>query len=225
MKKILASVLFIALCFSLSAQTFNFGIKGGINSQKIIGGENTGGYTFSDLRADSKAGYHVGVFARMGGKRLYLQPECLYSVKKSSYGMNWAIDGIQELTYSSQTFDQTFDLKSIQVPLLLGLKLINLKVVSLRVFTGPAMSVILKDSQIKLSDSGSPVVDPTLYDPKYFKNNVWDWQAGGGLDIGNLVLDVRYEWGLTNITETNPQKISFNNKGNTFTFSVGFKFL
>ena len=120
---------------------------------------------------------------------------------------------------------QSFDIKSLQVPLLLGYKLINLKVVSLRVFTGPAMSVILDNSQIKFTKSGSVVVDPSIYNPKDFKNNVWDWQAGAGIDIANLVFDVRYEWGLTNFTDSNSQKISFNNKGKTLSFSVGFKFL
>ncbi len=223
MKKIFASVVFIGFCFSLSAQTFNLGIKGGINSQKIITGNNAGGnsYTLSDLRSDAKMGFNIGAFARLGGKKLYLQPEILYTVKKASNEMN---------LYGNQTFavpasSQSFNLKSVQVPLLLAYKLINLKVVSLRVFTGPAMSVILDNSEIKLTNSGSVIVDPTVYDPKYLKNNVWDWQAGGGIDIGNLVFDVRYEWGLTNVTDLNPEKISFNNKGNTFTFSVGLKFL
>jgi hypothetical protein len=223
MKKILASAVFIGFCFSLSAQTFDFGIKGGINSSKIITGSNTGtnSYTLSDLRSDVKTGYNIGAFMRLGGKRLYLQPEILYTVKKANNEMNL----IGNQTFAIPASSQSFNLKSVQVPLLLGCKLINLKIVSLRVFTGPAMSVILDNSEIKLTNSGSVIVDPSVYDPKNFKSNVWDWQAGGGIDVGNLVFDVRYEWGLTNVSDLNPQTISFNNKGNTLTFSVGFKFL
>jgi hypothetical protein len=221
MKKIFALFVFTGYCLSLYAQTFDFGIKGGINSSKIITGSSTGtnSYTLSDLRSDVKTGYNIGAFMRLGGKKLYLQPEFLYTVKKASNEMN--LNGNEN--FATPVSSQSFDLKSLQVPLLLGYKLINLKIVSLRVFTGPAMSVILDNSQIKLTNSGSVVVDPSVYDPKNFKKNVWDWQAGGGLDIGNLVLDVRYEWGLTNVSELNPGKIGFNNKGNTFTFSVGFK--
>jgi hypothetical protein len=108
---------------------------------------------------------------------------------------------------------------------LLGYKLIDLKLASIRVFTGPAMSVILKNSQISLTGSGGVAVDPSLYNPKTFKNNVWDWQLGGGVDVGPLVLDVRYEWGLTNVSDGDPTKIGFVNKGNILTFSLGYKFL
>lgn len=223
MKNILASAVLVVFCISLSAQTFDFGIKGGINSSKIITGSNTGtnSYTLSDLQSDVKTGYNIGVFARLGGKRLYLQPEVLYTVKKANNEMNL----IGDPTFAVPASSQSFNLKSVQVPLLLGCKLINLKVFSLRAFTGPAMSVILDNSEIKLTNSGSVIVDPDVYDPTYFKNNVWDWQAGGGIDIGNFVFDARYEWGLTNVSDLNPGKIGFNNKGNTFTFSVGFKFL
>jgi hypothetical protein len=167
-------------------------------------------------------GFIAGAFARIGGKKLYLQPEVLYSIKKGSSSVNLAESsgGLNAGMYT-----QNFDVKSIQVPLLLGYKLLDLKLVSLRLFTGPAMSVVLKNSQISLTGSGGAVVDPSLYDPKTFKNNVWDWQLGGGVDVGPLVLDVRYEWGLTNVSDGDVTKIGFVNKGNTLTFSLGYKFL
>jgi hypothetical protein len=109
--------------------------------------------------------------------------------------------------------------------LLVGYKLIDLKLASVRVFTGPAMSVILSNSKIGLTSSVGSVFDPSLYDPKNLKNNVWDWQMGGGVDVGRYVFDVRYEMGLTKVSGGDPNKVSFANKGNTLTFSVGFKFI
>jgi len=40
-----------------------------------------------------------------------------------------------------------------------------------------------------------------------------------------ITLDCRYEWGLSNVSSGDNSKIGFVNKGNTLTFSVGFKFI
>lgn len=224
MKKILLALTLLTFTSVIYAQTFNLGIKGSINSQKITTDSYKGisGYTFEDFKSDAKMGYSFGVFARIGAKKLYLQPEALYTVKKGSTSLNLAeaSGGL-----SAGAYTQAFDVKSLQVPLLLGYKLIDLKLVSVRLFTGPAMSVLLSNSSISLTGSGGIAVDPSLYDPKTFKSNVWDWQLGGGVDVGPLVLDVRYEWGLTNVSDGDATKIGFVNKGKTLTFSLGYKFL
>jgi hypothetical protein len=221
MKKILFAVILLAISSSIFAQTFDLGVKAGINSQKITTDSYSGigSYTLSDFTSDARTGFNVGAFARIGGSKLYLQPELLYSVKKGNSNFTLVNNADGEGNYS-----QSFDIKSIQVPLLLGYKLINLKLASLRVFTGPAMSVILKNSQIGLTNSGGMAFDPSLYDPKNFKNNVWDWQLGAGVDVGPLVFDVRYDWGLTNVSEGDVTKVGFVSKGNILTFSLGYKF-
>lgn len=223
MKKIIIAIMLLTFTSSIFAQTLDFGIKGGINSQKITTDSYKGisGYTFSDFKSDAKMGFNIGAFARVGGKKLYLQPELLYSIRKGSTNLTLTTS---TGSLTTGVYTQSFDVKSVQVPLLLGYKLIDLKLASIRVFTGPAMSVILKNSQITLANSGGVTVDPTLYDPKTFKNNVWDWQLGGGVDVGPLVVDVRYSWGLTNVSDGDPSKIGFVNKGNILTFSLGYKF-
>lgn len=40
-----------------------------------------------------------------------------------------------------------------------------------------------------------------------------------------FTVDARYEWGLSNIGSGNLGDISFDQKSNMFTFSVGWKFL
>jgi hypothetical protein len=104
-------------------------------------------------------------------------------------------------------------------------KLIDLKAASIRAFTGPAMAVVLNNSTIGIKESGGASIPSALYDPKAFKKALWNWQLGGGIDLGPLVFDVRYEWGLTNLTNGNVTGIGFVNKGNTLTFSLGIKFL
>ena len=227
MKKLLLAATLFAFTSSVFAQTFNIGLKAGINSQKITtDSPNISGYTFSNFKSDVKMGYNIGGFARLGFNKVYIQPELLYSDRKGNTDLN--------ITNSSNTFEtglttglysQSVDVKSIQVPLLLGYKLLDLKLASVRVFTGPAMSIILNNSSMKLTSAGGGAVNPNLYNPDTFKSNVWNWQLGGGVDVGPLVLDVRYEWGLTNVSTGDVSKVGFVNKGNTLTFSLGFKLL
>ncbi len=206
-KSVLTLTLMIMVVLSTYAQfPFTIGIKGSVNSSKITTDNySLNGVTLNDFVSDSKSGYDLGVFARLGNK-LYLQPELLYSVKKGK-------------SFSGTTI-QNLDIKSIQVPLLLGVKVIDLKAASIRAFTGPAMSFVMNNSDITYEG-----VTSGLYDTKNYKNNIWDWQLGGGIDIGPLIFDVRYEWGLSNVSDGNINAIGFVNKGNTLTFSLGFKFL
>ena len=187
---------------------FAIGIKGGINSSKITTDNySSGNYNYKDFKSDAKAGYNIGVFARLGTK-VYLQPELLYCVRKAES--------------TSGTANQKIDLKTIQIPVLLGFKLIDLKLASIRAFTGPAMSIPMKSSSVTYDG-----VTAAIYDTENYKSNIWDWQLGAGVDVGMITLDCRYEWGLSKTSDgkvnvTNP---TFVNKGNTLTFSLGFKFI
>ena len=190
---------------------FTIGLKGGINSSKITTDNYSGrGLTFNDFRSDAKSGFIIGAFARLGTK-IYLQPELLYCVKNSQSSSSAGAYG---------TANQSVKLKTIQVPILLGFKLIDLKLASIRAFTGPAMSIPMNSSSINYDN-----VSGVIFDSKNYKNNIWDWQLGAGVDVGMITLDCRYEWGLSNTSDQNVDKVGFVNKGNTLTFSVGFKFI
>ncbi len=209
MRKTILTFTFMTLVLSTFAQLpFAIGIKGGINSSKITTDNYSGqGVTFNDFKSDAKSGYNLGVFARLGTK-IYLQPELLYCVRNS------------QSTDATGTATQSVKLNSIQVPLLLGIKLIDLKLASIRAFTGPAMSFPMKSSNVTYVGVSGPI-----YDTENYKNNIWDWQLGAGVDVGMITLDCRYEWGLSNTSEGSVSKVGFVNKGNTLTFSVGFKFI
>ena len=201
----IALMIIVTSTFGQLPFTFDLGLKGGINSSQINTENATiNNVSYTDFKSATKSGYNLGIFARLGGKRMYLQPELLYCLKNGQ-------------SSSGSLITQTMELKTIQIPLLLGYKLIDLKVVSIRAFTGPAMSFPMTGSTIK---SNLPNISPNN-----LKNNIWDWQLGAGVDILKFTFDVRYEWGLSNISGTIPDNISFVNKGNTLTFSVGFKFI
>ena len=206
-KTILTFTLMTFVLSTFAIGPFTLGIKGGINSSKITTDNYTGDYTFNNFKSDAKSGYNVGAFARLGTK-IYLQPELLYCVRNS------------QSTDATGTASQSVKLKTIQVPILLGFKLIDLKLASIRAFTGPAMSFPMSSSKVTYDGISAGITDT-----KNYKNNIWDWQLGAGVDVGMITLDCRYEWGLSNTSEGNVSKVGFVNKGNTLTFSVGFKFI
>lgn len=207
MKKSILTVTMLTLVITAFAQvpfTFDLGLKVGINSTKITTDNLTfNGYNYNDFKSDAKSGFNMGVFARIGGKRVYLQPELLYCKRNGQS--------------TSGSVNQDINLKTIQVPVLVGFKLLDLKLASVRAFTGPAMSFVMKSSSVAMNLPN--------FDPKNFKNNIWDWQLGGGIDILKFTFDVRYEWGLSNYSDKNITNIGFVNKGNLLTFSLGFKFI
>jgi len=209
MRKTILTITLMTLVLSTFAQLpFALGIKGSINSTKITTDNySASNFTYANFKSDAKSGYALGVFARLGTS-IYLQPELLYSVKKSQS--------------TSGSVNQNIDLKTIQVPILLGFKLIDLKLASIRAFTGPAMSFPMKSSKVTYEG-----VTSGLYETENYKSNIWDWQLGAGVDVGPLVVDVRYEWGLSKTSDgnVNVNPPVFVNKGNTLTFSLGFKFL
>jgi hypothetical protein len=207
-KFFLTFTLMTVILSSFAIGPFTLGIKGSINSSKITTDNYSGqGVTFNDFKSDAKSGFNLGAFARLGTK-IYLQPELLYCVRNG------------QSTDATGTASQSVKLKTIQVPILLGFKVIDLKLASIRAFTGPAMSFPMKSSKITYEGVSGPI-----YDTENYKNNIWDWQLGAGVDVGMITLDCRYEWGLSNTSEGNVNKVGFVNKGNTLTFSVGFKFI
>jgi hypothetical protein len=207
MRKTILTITLMTLVLSTFAQLpFAIGIKGSINSSKITTDDyKVSNFNYANFKSDAKSGYNLGVFARLGTK-IYLQPELLYCVRNSE-------------SHSGST-SQTLKLKTIQIPVLLGIKVIDLKLASIRAFTGPAMSYVLKGSDITYAN-----ITGSAGDPKNYKNNIWDWQLGAGVDVGPIVVDVRYEWGLSNTSGGNISQVGFVNKGNTLTFSLGFKFI
>jgi hypothetical protein len=207
-KTILTFTLMTFVLSTFAIGPFTIGLKAGINSSKITTDNfSPSGYSYKDFKSDTKSGFNIGAFARFGTK-VYLQPELLYCVK----------NGQSTSTSTSGSTTQSLKLNTIQVPVLLGFKLIDLKLASLRAFTGPAMSIVMKSS--KVSYAG---ITAGLSDTENYKNNIWDWQLGAGADVGMFTFDVRYAWGITNISDVS--NTGFTNKGNTLTFSLGFKFI
>lgn len=160
------------------------------------------GANFSDLSLpkstlDTKysLGYHGGVFARADISQFYLQGEVLYSQKKSK--VENGSFGTQQAKWNS-----------IEVPLLIGYKLLKSESATFRVFGGGVYSYVLNDKASILKQVSQSF-------QQFDKSNI-GYQAGAGVDIGRLTLDLKYEGALTNISK------EFKARPSSFQASIGF---
>ncbi len=180
------------------------------------------GYTASTLSLDTdsitnnlKSNLLVGVFARFG-KKFYVQPE-----------INWLTQG-SVFTYPEigniSPIEQNIKLSTIQVPVNVGWRMINLEIVNIRIFAGLAANFIVnKNIKTTGDDENYPEALPTEDD---FKNMQWQWDAGVGVDILMFAVDVKYMGGLNNIFDD----IQFGgetltSKSNLFVVTLGWKIL
>jgi hypothetical protein len=180
MKKLSMMVVFCCLLagssFAQKNPFFTIGPKFGINYSNILSDR-------SSPDTDGILAYQAGAFARLGFMKTYVQPEAYYNFKSTSIAFD---DGSGATNFSGQIrFNQ------IDVPVLLGSKIINAKIFNLRFFAGPMVSFLLKD------ENSTKNYDPNQYD---FNNKIWGGQAGLGLDIGNITVDLRYQTKLSRIS-------------------------
>lgn len=148
-------------CISIQAQNgTSFGLKGGLNY-------NANGDYFSSIsenaeNPDRNIGYHIGLFGKFGNT-IYLRPELMYTKTKSDYS------------------NGDFDMKKIDAPILVGVKVIG----PLSVFGGPAFQYILD----------------TEFDGVSIDNVENDFSVGLnfgiGLNLNKIGIDLRYERGFS----------------------------
>jgi len=190
MKKLTIFLLLAIVAITGKAQGFlDAGFKAGVNSSKISA--NVDDYTPQTIN-----NYLFGAFARINLGRIYIQPEAYYNSKGGEY-----IDKVNLSTVNS------FDLKTIDVPALIGIKLIDQKAFNLRILAGPVFSFVTdKSASSQLNETA-------------IKDNFFGWQYGAGIDFLFLTLDARMESYSNNLYET-PK---FDSKNGNFVISLGVK--
>ncbi len=185
----------------------DFGVHAGLVSTKL----DSDLLKTDVIEERAKGGMILGVYFRINMGRLYLQPELNYTTRKSeSEEIKLEMPG----GVPSDLVKEGFKLKrmSLDVPVLLGLKIIRSKVFNLRAFAGPVASLNL-DNKIESIDDAKE----TLKDLDFVKL-VWNGKAGVGVDIWRFSLDVDYEFSLKdNIVK------SFEAKNKMFNVTLGFR--
>lgn len=137
-----------------------------------------------EIESQFKSNYSAGIFMQFG-RKIYLQPEFYYVMQKEPV---FAID--------QMTTDET-TVNSLRIPLMLGIKLIDLGIVSGHVMGGPAATFFLKETN----------PSTTNIRPK----SSFALQFGAGVDIvGFITLDVRYSVDLNDSTEEQFQQLNWD---------------
>lgn len=187
MKKSILFFLF-AIMFSnlLQAQLpISAGLKIGFNSSKMPTEINN----ISDIKDQGRNGFLAGAFVRIKLTKFYIQPEVYFTKKGGDF----------QYSNTGNIYTQQSSFSTVDVPLLVGIKLIDLKAFNFRLMTGPVASFITdKSVSYQVNGVNLPAVpSPTLN----FKNTIWGLQAGAGIDVLNFTLDIRYEWGINNFSD------------------------
>lgn len=200
MKKLIFSIIFLTIGWATAqAQTFNLGIKAGVNLAKIN----------ADFASEeNRLGYQIGAWARIGGASFYVQPEAYIGSKGNKF-ISFTNNSNTEVAAEGKVKFTTLD-----IPVLLGTKF-GAKNLNFRLMAGPVLSLVLDDSST-FSSAYQQATDFSNY-----KNQAFGVQAGAGVDVGSISVDLRYEAGLTNISKSE----KYTQKPNLFQLSLGFKIL
>ncbi len=180
MKRITFFILGILLTGSFAmAQSFDFGVKGGyLYSDMEV-------HNIKEMKSKAKSGYLVGVFARIGGDKWFFQPELQYRARITDFEFKKAVAGKVKI-----------DCKTLDLPLQVGINLLNLPLVKIAAHTGPVVSLNL-DDDTKLKDIPGNIDDYV----KDYKSMLWAGQLGISVDIARFVIDLSYEKGFSDVAE------------------------
>ena len=164
MKKLTILIVLVAFAFAGNAQDiFDFGPKVGINTTKISA-------NIASYNQETITKFQFGAFARVNVGPFYIQPEAYFNSKEYIYLDNLGI-----------TTKDKFDLSTIDVPALVGFKIINQESLNVRVMAGPVFSFLTdKNAKEQLNEEN-------------IKNSRFGWQYGAGVDFMFLTLDARME--------------------------------
>jgi hypothetical protein len=185
------------------ADYFRIGIKGGVNLSSVK-------VASLSTNLENKTGYQLGAFARIG-RTIFLQPEVYFTAKEVN------VDVLNSLTTNQGVVG--FSQKSLDVPLLAGIKL-----GPLRVLAGPVASYALSastspDAAVKSYFSGTS--------QDIINRSSFSYQAGIGFDLLNLSLDLRYEGAMSELKNTVavPSGFNYSQKPSYYQATIGFRIL
>lgn len=150
---------------------------------------------------ETKSSMHWGAFVRFGDN-VYIQPEMLFMNRSGL--IKSLIDDNEE----------TIKLRTIDVPVLLGVKVADLKFTNVRIFAGPVASIVVNKE-----------IETDAIDAQFTKDELrsanWGIQFGAGADLLMFTIDLRYELGMGDYSEIDETSL----KNNLVTLSVGWKIL
>jgi len=165
-----------------------------------------------------------GAFARFGNK-IYVQPEVNWMTSGSVFKYPEVDLGGVDLS----PFEQDIKLNSINIPVSLGWRIINLEIINIRIFAGVNASIVtqktINNSQ-DVSDISEDVFKPIT--EADIKDLNWNYHAGLGVDVLMFALDVKYvgafgEPIVGSIKYNGTEQSIGTNGGSMFLVTLGWK--
>ena len=204
MKKIIFGCFLLFLVTQQSQAQLQFGVKAGINynsdSFESVSDDVLNG-------AKTKTGLHTGVWlrAKLPVIGFYIRRELMYTELNNSvnYDSDFAVPR-----------NTNFKFRKIDVPVLIGKKFLGIG----NVFAGPSFQYILS-SDFELNDLKEVSTE----------NFSLGIQLGGGVELGRLGFDIRWERGLSK-TETvfidntiNDTNFNFDKRVSQIIFGISYR--
>jgi hypothetical protein len=184
---------------------FQLGPRIGVASESLFDAASTPN-PFGAIKSDPTLSYHGGLYMRLQSRRLSLQPELLFSSAASSLQL------VNQPGGAAQVLN--LDVRRVSIPVVVGIRFFKI----FRLQAGPSFNNL---SQLKLRDA----VNATSFEHNFRKSKI-SGMAGVGLDLGNLVLDVRYQSPLTDFAPEftiGGQTFQTDGTPGTWMITAGFK--
>ncbi|WP_373056973.1 outer membrane beta-barrel protein [Zunongwangia sp. H14] len=177
MNKCLLSLLFLfSSLASVHAQEYSFGLKGGIN--RAMGGELTGipngGFNGDTFQANSKIGFHGGVFFELRFGKFLVRPEAMYNTIETEFDF--------------PTRPSVYAVDKLSIPLLVGYNIFG----PVDIYAGPAYTNIINSTLEGNELNNSEVVA---------QNTPLSAHLGVKAGFGRFELDLRYDRTLSSEEE------------------------
>ena len=207
MKNILLSGVIFLSMFSLLPAQSQLGIKLGLSSYDLP--DDVLELSGKDLKLsveNANYGFHFGVYGRIGLLGIYIQPEVNFNSNSVQYRLTdlnntGAIDDIRTEHY-----------RNIDIPVL-----IMVAPSIFRVYAGPVGHYFLhSSSELKTIDGLK----------EEFKKLSYGYQAGAGIQIAGISLDLRYEGNFSKFGDhilIDGEPYHFSGTPSRFLLSLGFK--
>ncbi len=213
MKKYILVFLLVGGC-SVSAYAdspIGFGFKGGLS----IAGENFGPNS-STITQGSLIAPTGGIFADLHVMNSFrLQLEANY-IQKGSTLPGIIITGNSPTILGTGTFQNAYNY--LEIPLLFKVQKKLVPDLSLLIYAGPSVSFLLNETS---SITASGVTTSSNLTSIYPGTN-WALDFGGGIELANFILDIRYGLGLSSAAPTATINPNYGQL-NTLSFQLGYR--
>ncbi len=191
---------------ALSAQ-IDLGIQAGPAFTQITFDGNDDDGQLTDPESTIKAGFQGGAFLRVNIKKLYLSPAVYYSLRQT--------EASGEFNGLAADWETTHH--SLDVPLQVGYNIVDIPMFKLRAQTGPVLVFNFA--------SETEVAGVTFNNDPDFSTAQLGWRIGAGVDVWKFTLDAGYEFGVTDISDSELYGNDTRNRANVIYALIGFKFL